>query len=177
MLAMGRATEMPLLANRSARNRRKYTYNVRLIRLSLSYTIHEIAETFDLHPNAVRRWVKAGLRTIDDRRPQLIYGSDLIGFLRKRQQGRKHRCGPGEMYCCKCRAPRRPRSGCVVVDHLNARQLMIRGECELCGTRMNRGGSLARLAEVELAFATTAAAPRLGKTSDPPVICDLPQGA
>jgi hypothetical protein len=138
---------MPLLAKRTARLRRRYTYNVRLVRRDLSHTIQEIAELFSLHPNAVRRWVKAGLRTIDDRRPQLIHGSDLVEFLDKRQRGRKRRCAPDELYCCKCREPRRPRQGSVIVDRLNARQLMIRGNCELCGTRMNRGGSLARLPE------------------------------
>ena len=159
---------MPLLAKRTARLRRRYTYNVRLVRRDLSYTIQEIAELFNLHPNAVRRWVKAGLPTIDEHRPQLIHGSDLIDFLNKRQQSRKQRCAPDEMYCCRCRAPRRPRPGTVVVDRLNARQFMIRGRCELCGTRMNRSGSVARLAEVERAFAITTAPARLDETCRSP---------
>lgn len=168
---------MPGLASRTPRGRRKYTYNVRLIRRDLSYTIQEIADLFSLHPNAVRRWVKAGLRTIDDRRPVFIHGSDLIDFLNDRQRGRKHKCAADEMWCCRCREPRRPKAGRVVVDRLNARQLMLRGECELCGARMNRGGSAAGLAEVERTFTVTAAPPRLSETTGPVVMCDLPPGA
>lgn len=151
------------------------TYNLRLVRRTCSYTVHEVAELYSLHPNAVRRWIKQGLRTIDDRRPQLIHGSDLIDFLGERQQGRKHRCAPDEMFCCRCRVPRRPKGGRVAVDRLNARQIIIRGECELCGTRMNRGGSLARLHEVERAFNVTVAPPRLRETTEPAVMCDSRQ--
>jgi hypothetical protein len=168
---------VPPLLGSSAAHRRKYTYNVRLIRRDLSYSIQEIADLFSLHPNAVRRWVKAGLPTIDEERPKLIHGSDLIDFLNTRQRERKRRCAPGEMYCCRCRASRRPKEGRVVVDRIGARQLMVRGECELCGTRMNRGGSLERLREVEREFTVTAAAPRLGETVEPAVMCELPQGA
>jgi hypothetical protein len=50
----------------------KRTYNLRLIRRTCSYTVHEVAELYSLHPNAVRCWVKKGLRTIDDRRPSLF---------------------------------------------------------------------------------------------------------
>ena len=166
---------MPPLVNRPER-RRKYSYNVRLIRRDLSHTIQDIAELFGLHPNAVRRWIKAGLHTIDDHRPQLIHGSDLIDFLKKRQQGRKQCCGPGEMYCCRCRAPRRPTPRSVVVDRHNAGQLMIRGDCDLCGTRMNRSGSVAQLAEVERAFAVTTAPARLGETAEALAMCDLQEG-
>ena len=156
--------------------RRTYTYNVRLIRRDLSYSVREIADLFRLHPNAVRRWVNAGLQTIDGGRPQLIHGSHLVDFLDQRQRGRKRRCGPDEMYCCRCRAPRRPKEGRVAVDRVNTRQLMIRGECELCGARMNRGGSLDRLSDVEREFTVTAAPPSLSETANPAVMCHSPHG-
>jgi len=170
---------MPLRANprSAALRRRRYTYNVKLVRRDFSYTIQEIAELYHLHPNAVRRWVKAGLATIDDRKPHFIHGSDLIAFLGERRRSRKQRCAPDEIYCCRCRAPRRPERGRVVVDRLNARQLIIRGKCELCGSGMNRGGALARLPEIEMAFNVTAAPTRLSETTDPLVMCELPQGA
>lgn len=147
--------------------RRKYTYNLRLIRRDLSYSIPDIAELFRLHPNAVRRWIKDGLATIDDRKPQLVHGSDLSDYLARRQQGRKRGCAPDEMYCCRCRAARRPAGGAVVVDQVNARQIIVRGTCELCGTRINRGGLLARLAEVERVFTVMAVSLHLDELADP----------
>ena len=154
-------------------NRRKYTYNLRLIRRDLSYSIPEIAELFRLHPNAVRRWIKDGLAPIDDRKPQLVHGSRLVDYLARRQQARKRGCAPDEMYCCRCRAPRRPSGGAVFVDQVNARQIIIRATCELCGTKMNRGGLLKRLGEVERVFTVTAVSLRLDETTDPLVKCDL----
>jgi hypothetical protein len=73
---------------------------VRLVRRNLSYSINETAELFALHPQAVRQWIKAGLQTIDDRKPFLIHGSELIRFLTERRSGRKHQC-------------QRPRAGLV----------------------------------------------------------------
>jgi hypothetical protein len=145
---------------------RRYRYNTRLIRRDLSYTIQEVAELFSLHPNAVRCWLKEGLRRIDGRKPYLIHGSDLIDFLNRRQMGRKHRCQPGEMFCCRCREPRLPVVGSIVIHRVNERQIMIRGVCELCGTKMNRGCLAARIVEAERAFNITTAPQRLEETSD-----------
>jgi hypothetical protein len=152
--------------------RKSRTYNVRLIRRDYSYTVQEIAELFNLHPNAVRRWVKDKLRTIDTHRPQLIHGSDLIEFLSRRQQGRKRGCGPDEMYCFGCHEPRRPAGGRVAVEHLGPSRLILRGSCELCGTRMNRAISTSLLREVERTFAVTLASPRLVGTSAPIDMCE-----
>ena len=41
---------------------RRRTYNTQLVKRDFSYSIQEIAEQFGLHPQAVRRWIKAGLR-------------------------------------------------------------------------------------------------------------------
>ena len=156
--------------------RKNRTYNVRLIRRDYSYTIQEIAELFSLHPNAVRRWVKDRLRTIDTHRPQLIHGSDLIEFLSRRQQGRKRGCGPDEMYCFRCHEPRRPAGGHVAVEQLGPSRLILRGSCALCGTRMNRAVSMARLPEFERSFTVTAASPRLVGTSAPVDMCESVPG-
>jgi hypothetical protein len=146
--------------------KRRYRYNTRLIRRDLSYTIQEVAGLFWLHPNAVRRWLKAGLRRIDNQKPHLIHGSDLINFLNERQLKRKRHCQPGEMFCFRCREPRLPAVGSATIDHINERKIMARGVCELCGTRMNRGALVERLAAVQQAFNVTAAPQRLEETSD-----------
>ncbi len=161
------AANVPKSASNPAANltKRRYTYNVRLIRRDLSYSIKEIAELFALHPNAVRRWLKEGLRPIDGGKPQLVHGSDLIIFLTNRQSQRKRHCQPGEMFCCRCRAPRLPRSGTVTIAPVN-RHAMIRGVCELCGTKMNRGVLADRVADAEKAFKATATPQRLEEISD-----------
>ena len=60
------------------RPRHKAHLQHRLIKRDYGYFISEIADLFHLHPNAVRRWIKAGLRTVDNQRPVLVHGGDLI---------------------------------------------------------------------------------------------------
>jgi hypothetical protein len=130
---------------------KRRSYNVRLIK-RLSYTIREIADLFGIHPQAVRRWIKAGLRTIDDSRPFLVHGSDLIDFLSERQSSRKQKCDPNQFFCCGCRAPREARDNRVNIHIRNAKQLNIAGRCAECGALVNRAGSVRRLDDYRKAF-------------------------
>jgi hypothetical protein len=143
---MANQRQFPSVLSRPLRRKRR-TYNLRLIRANYCYTVHEIGELFNLHPNAVRRWVKDGLGTIDNHRPHLIHGSDLIEHLDRRQRGRKRRCAPNEMYCFTCREPRRAADGRVTLVQLSPARKIIQGFCELCGTSMNRASSAKGSAE------------------------------
>ena len=69
------------------RLRRKRHPNYRLVKIHRSYTVEEIARLFGCHRNTVRDWIKRrGLPTIDDRRPMLIHGRDLVDFLQARRR-------------------------------------------------------------------------------------------
>ena len=68
------------------RRARKRTYNTRLVKRDYPYFLREIADLFSVHPNAVRHWIRAGLAVVDDRRPLLINGGDLIDFLKRGRQ-------------------------------------------------------------------------------------------
>ena len=87
--------------------------NPNLAKIHRSYTVVEAAELYGVHTNTVRRWIKQGLPVCDDRRPTLILGEHLRDFLRRRRQARKRPCGPDELYCARCCAPRRPAGGMV----------------------------------------------------------------
>jgi hypothetical protein len=82
---------MNLSAKKRFRGRR---YPVNLVKLSCSYDPAEIARLFGIHRNTVRHWLKESLVPIDDRRPILISGSVLRGFIMGRQQARKRKCAP-----------------------------------------------------------------------------------
>jgi hypothetical protein len=154
--------------------RRKRSYNVRLVKRDLCYAPQEIAELFGIHVQAVRRWIKGGLQTIDERKPFLVHGSDLIQFLTERQSSRKRRCRPDQLFCCHCRLPKRPRDGAVSVQMFNETQLNLAGRCEECRSPMNRVGSVGRLDEYRRIFVVkTIAPPRLGENASTPVIRHL----
>lgn len=74
--------------------RKKRRYNTRRIKCSRNYTLQEIACLFDVHINAVRRWITEGLPCIDTQKPFLVHGSELVAFHNARQVKRKHACKP-----------------------------------------------------------------------------------
>jgi len=149
-------------------------YNTRLIRRDCCYCVQEIAELFGLHRNAIRRWLGDGLARIDELRPVLVHGTDLIAYLDNRQSARKRGCRPDEFYCCRCRAPRRARGGEVEALIRNARQLLIAATCELCGARMNRAGTVSRLSEYRATYsALTLRDRRLTGCADTNGMCHL----
>lgn len=123
-------------------------FNPRIAKSHRTYTVEEVAGTFRVHKNTVRRWVAEGLPVIDSRRPMLIHGHDLAAFLGERRQKLKSCCEPGQMYCLACRAPKQPagRAAECILDDTPTGNL--RGTCPDCNRPMHRRVSLARLAEV-----------------------------
>jgi Helix-turn-helix domain len=86
----------------------KRRLNPRLVKVHRNYSVEQIARLFGLHKNTVRNWLKQGLAAIDDRRPTLLLGRELLRFLLDRRQKGKQACGPGRIFCIACRAPKVP---------------------------------------------------------------------
>lgn len=128
---------------------KKRKYSTRKVSLKMSYTVQEVSELFDLHKNAVLSWIKAGLKIIDQKKPYLINGGDLVEFLTSRQKKRKHKCKPNELFCFKCRLPRKPKSGSALITQRNTRRLKISANCEDCETKMFKADSFKNLKELE----------------------------
>lgn len=120
--------------------------NPRLAKTYRSYTVEEIAKLYGVHRNTVRAWIARGLPTIDERRPVLVLGRHLAEFLRARRALTKRPCGPGEIYCVRCREPRRPAGATVHYRPLTAEQGMLVGRCACCNAGLNRRVSAAGLA-------------------------------
>lgn len=130
----------------------KRTYNTRLLKATMPYTVQEIAELYGLHKNVVRRWFKVGLQPIDQRKPFLVRGAELARFLKARQVARKAKCRPHEFYCLKCRAPRQPFGNMVDVIQESPRLIRVKAVCDTCGTAINKGQSLHNLPLLEKTF-------------------------
>jgi hypothetical protein len=131
---------------------RKRSYNTRLIRLGMSYSVQEVSELYRVHKNAVLRWIRDGLATIDGRRPYLIHGAVLAAWLKKKQSARKHKCRSDEFFCCKCRAPRKAWENITDVVIRNESKLALSALCAACGTVLHRIGSVKKLAEYQKIF-------------------------
>jgi hypothetical protein len=110
--------------------------------------VGEIADLFGIHKNTVRRWVKNGLTAIDNKRPMLILGQDLVAFLQARRAKRKQKCRPGELYCVRCRVPRKPAENMVDYSSFTEKIGNLIAICPACGAIMNRRISLAKIREI-----------------------------
>ena len=122
--------------------------NPRLVKIHRSYTVEEIARLLGKHKNTVHNWVKEGLATIDDRRPMLILGPDLVEFIKKRRAKNKQSCKPGQLYCVRCRAPKFPWGNMADYEPVTEKFGNLTAICPDCELNINRRVSLARIWEV-----------------------------
>ncbi|QGX39378.1 helix-turn-helix domain-containing protein [Permianibacter aggregans] len=126
------------------------------VKIHRNYTVEEIAELFGVHKNTVREWIKKGLPLCDKRRPVIILGSALREFLSTQRSSRKRRCKPGELYCLKCREPRKPAGDMAEFRPVTDSVGNLLAICTVCETIMNQRISLAQLhnlkGKIDIAF-------------------------
>jgi hypothetical protein len=121
--------------------------NYRLVKTHRSYAVEEISRLFAIHKNTVRLWIKAGLGVIDDKRPIVILGRELISFLRLRRTRNKQPCASGQMYCVRCRSPKLPAGGMVEYNPISATMGNLSAICPECNRFMHRLISRTKLEE------------------------------
>lgn len=126
-------------------NRRPMRLLPQRVKQAVAYDVAEAARLLGVHRNTIRRWLKEGLEPIDNRRPLLIHGSHLRTFLSKRRKSRKHPCRPGEFFCFRCRAPRKPWGGTADVTLRTEKLASLLALCAECETPMYRAVRVADL--------------------------------
>lgn len=110
----------------------------RLVQIHRSYTVNELAARLGIHKNTVRNWQREGLRPICGHFPLLFQGAEVREFVAASNAGRKRPCAPGELFCFRCRVPRRPALGMVDYIVLSPSTGNLRGLCEVCETFIYR---------------------------------------
>ena len=83
-------------------------FNPRRVKIHRSYAVEEDARVLGSHKNTVRNWLGDGLEPIDGRRPVLIRGTELKAYVNARRRRNQSTCGPGQIYCVRCRSPKHP---------------------------------------------------------------------
>jgi hypothetical protein len=153
--------------------------NPRLAKIHRSYTVEEVGRLYEVHRNTVRQWIKQGLPLCDDRRPQLILGSDLGAFLTQKRMRSKRPCKPGELFCVRCRAPRSPALGMADYQPLSPTSGNLVALCPDCGgliyRRVNRARLAAVLGNLEVRF--TGVREHIVESVTPSLNCDFKTGA
>lgn len=126
-------------------------YNPRKAKEARSYTVEELAELYDCHQHTVYNWVKSGLQPIDDQFPMLINGATVNQFHRQNRQSARQKCGPTELFCLSCRAPRNPDPDTIKLRPMPLGSAVATGHCSTCGRgmRQNVGAKKRALLETE----------------------------
>lgn len=157
------------------RNRR--LPNPRRVKIHRSYSVEEVSAVLDVHKNTVREWLRRGLPAIDQRRPLLILGCDLVAYLQRRRGVNKQPCQPGEIYCVCCRLPKKPAGGMADYLEMTATGGSLVGICPDCETLIYRRVSYARLQQVrgDLEIHLPKSLQHIGESSKPSVNSDFKQ--
>ena len=109
-------------------------FNPQIIHGHLSYTIREIVKVFGINQKTCLRWIAEGLATVPgQKKPILIYGSDLKTFIHQKNSKKKVTMERHEFYCFKCKVPRRAKKGSITKKDDTKR-----AECCVCSTKMTR---------------------------------------
>ena len=117
-------------------SKRLYSHN--RVRYWFAYDVDDICTAFSdlgLHPQTVRKWIKKGLKTIDGGKPALIYGNDLIVFLREKNTENKCTTEFDQLFCMACKDARYVFQKKIIVDQKNS-LLKVSGLCRECKTTM-----------------------------------------
>ncbi|MBS0556999.1 MAG: helix-turn-helix domain-containing protein [Proteobacteria bacterium] len=112
--------------------------NPRRVKIHRNYSVEDAAKLLHLHKNTIREWIRHGLPVIDDRRPVLILGSDLSDYLARRRSSKKRPCGPGQIYCVRCRCPQHPAGDMADYEPITTTSGNLVGLCPACNALMYR---------------------------------------
>jgi hypothetical protein len=150
----------------------------RRVRAQLTYTVAEAARATATHRNTIRHWLKSGLEAVDCRQPTLIKGATLKDFIQAKRAGRRQPCGPGRIFCLKCREPKRPAFGEVEYESDNGKLGRLVGLCPDCGTIILRRTSARKVhhAAGDLVILFRRGVEHLNERGDPSPNCDCKRG-
>ncbi len=147
--------------------------NPRLAKLHRPYTVADIAETYAVNEQTVRRWIIFhGLQPVDDGRPTIIKGAVLRQFLERRAIRPVRERPPGTLYCFGCKGFRRPVTGLIDFEVCEgAATGDLRGLCESCNSIMHRATRRDDVALVlpDVEVRVVEAAPRIVGRAGPPL--------
>ena len=77
--------------------------NHRLLEYYRCYSVSDLAELFDTNQQTVLKWIIHSLRTIDSQKPYLVFGADMIAWIKRFAPKKKHKSDLKLVYCVKCR--------------------------------------------------------------------------
>jgi hypothetical protein len=115
------------------------------------YTVSEVAGILSKSEKTIFNFINEGLKTIDDKKPFLIRGFNLIDFLKNKNDKKRHPLKINEFYCLSCKEARAPEHKAITLiqNHTN---LITQAVCPICHKTMNRPYSISNYPELKKIF-------------------------
>jgi hypothetical protein len=130
----------------------KRLYHHNKVKYGRSYDKDDICALFDIHPQTVQAWIKKqGLKTIDNKKPSLVYGWDLIEFLKRKNNKDKCPTQFNEMYCFQCSLARPIFKKSVRFEEKH-NGLFVQGRCRQCKSVMSQNYKLKDFQKIKRIF-------------------------
>jgi hypothetical protein len=114
------------------------------------YSVAEVGLQIKRSEKIIFAFIKDGLKTIDDKKPFLIRGYDLIAYLRKINERKKCPTEIYEMYCPKCREARTPKAKEITIEPDFG--IKAKGICPVCKITMNKNYKIDSLSDLKRIF-------------------------
>lgn len=131
------------------------SYDWQRIRIHRPYTLETFAALFYVHPATVRRWIKfdgLDVAIVSHHRPMILNAKAAREWMRKRESDRKQPCGPNDMYCVACKAPRNVQPNTVRIVTPKPPKIIVKGDCIVCNLTLRRFDTEANRAALEARF-------------------------
>ncbi len=125
---------------------------VHCIRKNKTYSIHELSELLRVHRNTVRQWMKKGMPRMDHQRPVLIYGEEAKAFLQAQKKLRKKSCDFDQIYCFRCREPKKTMGNMVDLEPRNHKTFTLVGLCSSCESPVRKIQSIKDFKNILITF-------------------------
>lgn len=112
--------------------------NHRLLEHYRCYSVADLAELFDTNQQTVLKWITHSLKAIDGQKPYLVFGADMIAWIKRFMPAKKRKSDPKIVYCVKCRDK-------VLFDYKNSwvknkqeKKTFLQSRCPKCQAIVNK---------------------------------------
>ncbi len=123
-------------------------FKTRGIKANKSYEVAELADAACVSVPTVRNWLKAGMQKVDDERPTIIMGFQVLDFLNDRKANAKRPMAIGQFYCMRCKDRRTPLGAMADYEPISATGGRLKALCEDCECPCNLNVSAGDLPEI-----------------------------
>jgi len=112
--------------------------STRKIKKHRLYRYDEAGGALGVSPHTVRSWRSLGLQVMATTTPHYILGAELIRYIEDKKAKRTVKMALDQMYCFKCKEPRKPLWGLVDYVPSTDTRGRLMGLCEACEGGLQR---------------------------------------